>query len=658
MKIRQKKLFFALLTILLPFVFIIGLELILRWLTPSLKNPIVEEVIYDQVQWYQVNRSYLQKFFPVKSRLIPEFKPAIFRKEKLPNSYRVICLGGSSMFGTPYQMTCTISGILRRQLRHLYPQRDIEVINFGASAINSQVIKQFVPEILQFQPDLVLIYMGHNEFYGPDGVGATWLEKKFPLFLSLKYQLREIRFYHILRNWLAGLGAEKQSTEEKNLMLEVSRGSFVELDSDNSRRIFRQFKKNLSDMADVFVTQGIPLIISEVASNLLFPPFAYPEYIENQPLKEKIELVKKKFQQNQYTLALEDLWPLFQKDSSNAIVHFWLGKCFLSLGELEKARYHLGKARDYDLLKFRAPAHINQIIAEVCQEKNIPFVPAEKYISEMSPTGISGNELFWEHLHFRDKGYYAIADFFLQEILARKLLSEPYDEQFFQRRLPMDYHQLGICWLDLAFADLSMMNLTSKWPFSNFRITPQFLLTADDDLRRVVQETYQKKLGWDEACYRTAALFERKGNFLAAQTTYEAVLEEYPLNFFAHYQLARLLKDRGKFEEAISHYRQSIQSNPDYPFPRLELGLLQINAGDFDQAIENLENALALQSGMKNKGIEASIYYGLAAAYANKNDIEKALSLIKKAIDLLPSYTAAQELQQKLLQSRPEGIQP
>lgn len=655
MKILQKKLFFALLTILLPFIFLVGLELILRWLTPSLKNPIVQEVTYDQVQWYQVNRGYLQKFFPVKSRLIPEFKPAIFRKEKHPNSYRVVCLGGSSMFGTPYQMTCTISGILRRQLRHLYPQRDIEVINFGASAINSQVIKQFVPEILQFQPDLVLIYMGHNEFYGPDGVGATWLEKKFPLFLSLKYHMREFRLYQILRNWLSGLGAEKQSTGEKNLMLEVSRGSLIELDSDDSRRIFRQFKKNLSDIADVFITHGIPLIISEVASNLLFPPFAYPEYIENQPIKEKIGLVEKKFQQNQYALALEDLWPLFQKDSSNAIVHFWLGKCFLSLGELEKARFHLGKARDYDLLKFRAPAQINQIIAEVCQGKNIPLVPAEKYISELNSTGISGNELFWEHLHFRDNGYYALADFFLQEILERELLSAAYDEQLFQRRLPMDYDQLGICWLDLAFADLSMMNLTSKWPFSNFRITPRFLLSADDDLQRVVQEVYQKRLVWDEACYRTAALFERKGDFTAARTTYVALLEEYPLNFFAHYQLARMLKDSGKLEEAVSHYQQSIQSNPRYPFPRLELGLLQINAGDFDQAIQNLEIALSLQSSIKNKAVEASIYYGLAAAYANKNEIEKALSLIKKAIDLLPSYTAAQELQRKLLQTRAIG---
>ncbi len=213
----------------------------------------------------------------------------------------------------------------------------------------------------------------------------------------------------------------------------------------------------------------------------------------------------------------------------------------------------------------------------------------------------------------------------------------------------MDYHQLGICWLDLAFADLSMVSLTSKWPFSNFRITPHFFLTADDALQRVAQEVYQKKLVWDEACYRTAALFERKGDFPSARTTYEALLEEYPLNFFAHYQLARLLKDMGNVEEAIPHYLQSIRSNPQYPFPRLELGLLQINAGDFDRAIENLEIALTLQSGIKNKAVEAGIYYGLAAAYANKNEIKRALTLVEKAIQLMPSYVAAREIATKTI---------
>jgi tetratricopeptide (TPR) repeat protein len=654
----QKKIVFTSFTILIPFLFFLILELFLRLVTPSLKNPIVQEVSYDKVDWYQINRGYLKKFFPVNSQLIPEFKPAIFRKEKLANTYRVICLGGSSMFGTPYQMTSTISGILRRQLRHLYPQLDIEVINFGASAINSQVIKQFTPELIQFKPDLVLIYMGHNEFYGPEGVGATWLEKKVPLILSLKHILRELRMYQIIRNWLTAGGPEKNQLLEKNLMLEVSQGSLIELDSDDSHRIFTLFRKNLTEIISCFQDKDIPLIVSDITSNLLFPPFAFSQHIQNHDLKKVIEQVEKSYQQQQFSSALELLQPLAKLDSTNAIIQFWIGRCFLGMGEIDQARHHLILARDYDLLKFRAPAEINRIIYEICSKKNIPLISAEKYIAALSSTGISGYQLFWEHLHLRDRGYYSIAELFLDKIIQLDLLPVKNDPGIFNRRLPFDYDLLSICWLDLAYADRSMINLTSSWPFNNFQINPQFLNEKDDALQKIVQEVYQKRMVWDEACYRTATVFEKKGDFRSAQTTYEAVIEEYPLNFYAHYQLARLFKDQGQLNEAIPHYQISIQSNPQYLFSRLESGMVEINSGQFDQAIENLEYALKLLSGNKNPAVEASIYYGLSAAYANKNELQKALRCANRAVNILPSYQPALEIRRRLLEAQSTADKP
>jgi tetratricopeptide (TPR) repeat protein len=633
------------------------LELLLRLVTPPVKNPIVREVSYDQINWYQVNRGYLKKFFPANSQLIPEFKPSLFRKEKLPNTYRVICLGGSSMFGTPYQMTATISGILRRQLRQLYPQLDIEVINFGASAINSQVIKQFVPELIQFKPDLVLIYMGHNEFYGPDGAGATWLEKRVSLVLNLKYGLRELRMYQLLRDWLVSIGTGKNKTPDKNLMLEVSQGNLIELDSYDSRRIFRIFRKNLTEIISCFQDKGVPVIVSDVTSNLLFSPFAYPENIQAQEVKTVVAQVEKLFQQDQYAAALERLQPLLRLDSTNAVLQFWTGRCWLGLGNFIQARHHLVLARDYDLLKFRAPAEINTIIREVCSGLNVPYISSEKYIYQLSPSGITSYELFWEHLHLRDRGYYAIAELFLEKLINLDLIPGG-DANAYDRRLPFDHDLLAICWLDLAYADRSMITLTSKWPFNNFHIDPHFLDSADEALQKVVEEVYQKQIVWDEACYRTAALFEKAGNFQSARTTYEAVIEEYPFNFYAHYQLARLFKDNNRFEEAIVHYQIAIQSNPQYLFPRLELALVQINSGQFDQAIVHLETALKLKDSSSNPAITANIYYGLAAAYANKNDLKTALSYAEQAVAILPSYLPAQEMRKRLLQAHPRPIQP
>jgi hypothetical protein len=106
----------------------------------------------------------------------PEFKTTLFRKEKGPKTFRIMCIGSSSMFGTPYDMNANIPGIPSETAPSLLPRdRELEVVNWGASAINSNVVR-FCPRLYAIQADLVLVYLGDNEYYGPDGIGASFLE--------------------------------------------------------------------------------------------------------------------------------------------------------------------------------------------------------------------------------------------------------------------------------------------------------------------------------------------------------------------------------------------------------------------------------------------------------------------------------------------------
>ena len=167
-----KRLAFSLVPAFLIVLVLFAAEIVLRITGPVVDDGLVTEVQFDGTTWYQTNRAYLAKYFPAGSPMVPEFKTILFRKEKLPQTFRVMCLGSSTMFGTPYDMNANIPGILRRQLRHRYPKTEWEVMNCGASAINSNVVRDLAPDLLAFRPDLVLIYMGHNEYYGPDGIGA------------------------------------------------------------------------------------------------------------------------------------------------------------------------------------------------------------------------------------------------------------------------------------------------------------------------------------------------------------------------------------------------------------------------------------------------------------------------------------------------------
>ncbi|MFA6541194.1 MAG: hypothetical protein WCT99_06285, partial [Bacteroidota bacterium] len=390
---KVKKLFFAAASILFFLAVFGALELLLENIYPELSPHLVSEVQYDQIQWFQINRRYLEQYFAKGDYLIPEFKPSLFRKEKTDSTFRIICLGESSMFGVPYQMTANVPGILRRQLRHLFPHKEIEVINFGASAINTNVILDFAPQLVKFNPDLILIYTGHNEFYGPDGIGASWIEKQIPALTRLKYRLNRLAIVKLL----SSLGSNNDQTANpipESLMEQVSHNARVPLNSDDARLVFSNFKNNMTAIIGIFQDRHIPILVSDVTSNMTFPPFDYDR--SNGSVLNQVESLLK---QKRYDDAAEKLRSVNNHDHPNAYYYFLKGELSRSQHRYDSAAQYFLTARDHDLLKFRAPSAINLLIHDVCAETHTPFFSTDSIFRSESMNGISDTTLFWEHLH-------------------------------------------------------------------------------------------------------------------------------------------------------------------------------------------------------------------------------------------------------------------
>ena len=231
--------------VIVPYAVIIAVVVVLNAalpsLDPSLDVPFTKPIVEDGIQYKQINRSYLAPFFPAGSPMVPELRSTFVLEKKYQHSFRVLCLGESSMFGVPFQFSATIPALVRKQLRHLYPDSDIEVINLGASAINTNVIRAMVPEYLSLEPDLVLIYTGHNEYYGPEGVGASWLDRHVPGYIQAKYSLRRQPLVMGFQKLVGRMGGAPASGE-RNLMKQVSGGATVPLEGPESERIFSRFE--------------------------------------------------------------------------------------------------------------------------------------------------------------------------------------------------------------------------------------------------------------------------------------------------------------------------------------------------------------------------------------------------------------------------------
>jgi tetratricopeptide (TPR) repeat protein len=112
-----------------------------------------------------------------------------------------------------------------------------------------------------------------------------------------------------------------------------------------------------------------------------------------------------------FELALRKYQEALSIDNGFAEAHFRAGQCYWSRGEYNEAKNSYVLARDYDTLRFRADSQINKIIKEVVIEyegKGVYFVDAKKVFAENSLRGITGKELFYEHVHMTFKGNYLL----------------------------------------------------------------------------------------------------------------------------------------------------------------------------------------------------------------------------------------------------------
>lgn len=633
--------------VLVPYLAIVAVLLIanafLPLVDPSLDIPFTKDFQEDGRSYLEINRGYLAPFFPAGSPMVPELRSSLLTTAKAPGSVRILCLGESSMFGVPFQMAATIPALVRKQLRHLYPEKEIEVINLGASAINSHVIRAMVPEFLSLDPDIVLIYTGHNEFYGPDGIGASWLDRTIPGYTQLKYRLRR----QPLVLWFQKLFATRNGAAaggERNLMKQVSAGAEVVLDSPEAERVFKEFGRNLVAILRGFRDEGVPVVLADVSSNLLFPPFAPHPDVGSDPIREAIEAGR-----------ADDAAALIEaalgKEPANAHHLYWRGRLALLRGDHPAAVAYLERARDHDLLKFRAPGRVNAIIREAGAVAAIPVLPVDSLLRARSPRGITDSTFFSEHLHPTFAGYDLIARVFVRAILDRELVrgSRPPERNL----LPFDADSLSVPWLDLGFGALGMRALTGQWPFTAMPVRRDALDGREDWEVRIVNDLYEGRRGWTDALLQYAYEAHRHGRPAAMVTALSALVEENPWTYPFRYGLAGALDAAGRPAEAVVEYRRTLVLRPGFVQAGSDLAALLFREGRTAEAEQELRAFFANPaSGSAPPEFRAKAYYTFAGIEAGRDSTASALRYLEDALGLAPGYRPAEELRARLLRER------
>ncbi len=107
-----------------------------------------------------------------------ELSPFAFDEVKDARTFRIFILGGSAAQGYPEEVF-DFGRMLELMLDDAYAGADFEVINLGLAGARSEFVAQIAESCVNFEPDLMIVYTGHNEAGASDVEGAERAAMQF-----------------------------------------------------------------------------------------------------------------------------------------------------------------------------------------------------------------------------------------------------------------------------------------------------------------------------------------------------------------------------------------------------------------------------------------------------------------------------------------------
>jgi tetratricopeptide (TPR) repeat protein len=602
---------FYLFLIFIPIIFIILLESGLRIFDYG--------KTYDQ--WVNAGEGKLKlnpeiayRYFYTTEQ-VPSAGNNIFDEVKKDNCFRVFVMGGSSAAGFPFTPNGSFARYILNRLQVLYPQKTIEVVNIAMSAINSYSLRDMLPGVIDQKPDLIIIYAGHNEYYGALGVGSTESLGGTRYIVNTVLWLNKFKTFELLRNIIKsiyGLFAQPVMTDA-TLMARMSQKQFIPYNSDSYCSGIDQFEGNLNDILRMTRDADIPVLLGTLVSNLKDQkPFSSIEHEKNPPAEEMFNLATKK----------------------------------LKVGNTKNADSLFKFAKDLDALKWRAPERMNEIINELGKKYEYSVIKLDSIFNEISPDNIVGDNLITDHLHPNMSGNQIIGKAFFDKGIEAKIFPEK-GKQNYSLHI-QDSLTLGRYFfteLDSTIARFQIIILKSDWPYVKEK------KSDEEKLRSLNIKTYtdslaflvgKRELSWESAHLQLAARKLIVGDKAGFITEINTVIDEYPYDPYPLEFGTNLLVNTKAFEDAYP-YLLKLHRIKESAFSSKWLGIIELLNNKVEPAIGYLSQSLNYHAS------DTQVLYNLSGAYSMKKDYQTALQIVNRCLEIEPNYLQAIGLQKQLI---------
>jgi len=347
-----------------------------------------------------------------------------FLADKPPDARRLFCLGASTVFGDKLPEVEAFPSLLGAKLADRAKDVRFEVINLGQNGAAVSDLLLLAREVVRYDPDLLLVYAGHNEFQrylqemietGPQswsGSGGRWI-------------IEHSACARLFRSLFSGGDVSRPSRPQRRLYSTSSVGSHLAAVAKDHRRIEDRFRRSVRGMIDLARAEGVRIAFCTVVSNLAgveplksmhLVPLGRREEMEFDLcyVVGKLDLqfarrVSGERWRDEVTGALAYLDRAIEIDSTHADARYRRAKCLAALGRHVEARREFEAARDLDMATGRARGYINRALGEECAKRGVAVIDLIPVFESAARDGTMGDDLFIDEVHPNRRGHQIIA---------------------------------------------------------------------------------------------------------------------------------------------------------------------------------------------------------------------------------------------------------
>jgi len=285
-----------------------------------------------------------------------------FLMPKPPGTVRIFIVGESAAKGYPQPRNLSMQSFLQAMLADAWPDRTVEVISLGTTAVASFPLVYLVRDAVRYDPDLFVFYVGNNEFFGAYGVASINSFGTMPTWaLPWMRGLRGLAVVQAAEGLVRG-----KADESRTLMEQMVAQTVIEADSPLRAAAARNLEVHLGRMLDTAAGAGVPAVVCTTAANEA------------------------------------GLAPLGVGDA--AATRFAEGTRLAAAADPAAARRAFLEARDLDTMPWRPIAATEAAIRRAAEARGVVFCDVAELFRGLSPEGATGWELLDDHVHLSLRG--------------------------------------------------------------------------------------------------------------------------------------------------------------------------------------------------------------------------------------------------------------